>query len=53
MSVTQTKHNTEIGVVLIKVNKKANKGKWWMPRFPEAKKDVISCEKLRLGANNL
>ncbi len=24
-----------------------------MPRFPEAKKDVISCEKLRLGANNL
>ena len=24
-----------------------------MPRLSEAKKDVISCEKLRLGANNL
>ncbi len=23
-----------------------------MPRLSEAKKDVISCEKLRLGANN-
>ena len=24
-----------------------------MPRLPEAKKDVISCDKPRLGANNL
>ena len=24
-----------------------------MPRLPEAMKDVISCEKLRGGANNL
>ena len=24
-----------------------NKGAWWMPRLPEAKKDVISCEKPR------
>jgi len=22
------------------------KGVWWMPRLSEAKKDVISCEKL-------
>ena len=29
------------------------KGVWWMPRLSEAMKDVISCEKLRLGANNL
>ena len=29
------------------------KGVWWMPRLSEAMKDVISCEKLRVGANNL
>ena len=23
------------------------KGAWWMPRLPEAMKDVISCEKPR------
>ena len=28
------------------------KGTWWMPRLLEAKKDVISCEKPRLGAND-
>ena len=27
--------------------KKESKGAWWMPRLSEAKKDVISCEKLR------
>ena len=26
---------------------KLNKGVWGMPRLSEAKKDVISCEKLR------
>ena len=26
---------------------KQKKGVWGMPRLPEAKKDVISCEKLR------
>ena len=26
---------------------KLKKGVWGMPRLPEAKKDVISCEKLR------
>ncbi len=26
---------------------KQNKGVWGMPRLSEAKKDVISCEKLR------
>ena len=30
---------------------KANKGAWWMPWLSEAKKDVVSCEKLRIGAN--
>jgi hypothetical protein len=29
------------------VLKEVNKGVWGMPRLSEAKKDVISCEKLR------
>ncbi len=33
--------------------KKANKSERWMPRLWEAKKDVISCDKLGGGANNL
>ena len=33
--------------------KKVRKGVWWMPRLTEAMKDVISCDKLRVGANNL
>ena len=33
--------------------KKVSKGIRWMPRLSEAKKDVISCEKLRGGANEL
>ena len=32
--------------------KEVNKGAWRMPRLSEAKKDVISCDKLREGANN-
>ena len=27
--------------------KKVDKGAWGMPRFSEAMKDVLSCEKLR------
>ena len=33
--------------------KKANKSERWMPRLWEAMKDVISCDKLGVGANNL
>ena len=33
--------------------KKARKSVWWMPRLTEAMKDVISCDKLRVGANDL
>ena len=33
--------------------KKVSKGIRWMPRLSEAKKDVISCEKLWGGANDL
>ena len=33
--------------------KEVNKGAWRMPRLTEAMKDVISCDKLRVGANNL
>ena len=29
------------------------KGMRWMPRHTEAMKDVVSCDKLRRGANNL
>ena len=35
------------------VVKKVRKGVWRMPRLTEAMKDVISCDKLRVGANNL
>ena len=43
------------GPVLLqgKAGKNAEKGAWRMPRLSEAMKDVISCDKLRLGANNL
>jgi hypothetical protein len=34
------------------LKKKVNKSVRGMPRLPEARKDVISCEKLRGGANN-
>ena len=34
------------------VIKKVRKGVWRMPRLTEAMKDVISCDKLRVGANN-
>ena len=36
-----------------KGNKEAKKGARGMPRLSETTKDVISCEKLRGGANNL
>ena len=35
------------------VIKKVRKGVWRMPRLTEAMKDVISCDKPRVGANNL
>ena len=33
-------------------SKKVEKGARWMPWLTEAKKDVISCDKPRVGANN-
>ena len=33
--------------------KKVEKGARWMPWLTEAMKDVISCDKPRVGANNL
>ena len=33
--------------------KKVRKGVWRMPRLMEAMKDVISCDKLRVDANDL
>ena len=38
---------------LFQKKEKESKGEWWIPRLSEAKKDVISCDKLRGGANNL
>ena len=35
------------------VKKKVRKGVWRMPRLTEAMKDVISCDKPRVGANDL
>ena len=35
------------------LERKVRKGVWRMPRLTEAMKDVISCDKLRVGANNL
>ena len=34
------------------VVKKVRKGVWRMPRLTEAMKDVISCDKLRVGAHS-
>ena len=38
-------------VLVTYVDKKVNKGAWRMPWVLEAKKDVISCDKLRGLAN--
>ena len=32
---------------------KEAKSEWWMPWLWEAKKDVVSCDKPRVGANDL
>ena len=34
------------------IDKKVIKGAWRMPWLSEAMKDVISCDKLRVSANN-
>ena len=34
------------------ISKKVSKGAWRMPWLSEAMKDVISCDKLWVGANN-
>ena len=38
---------------LEKVFDQVTKGTRWMPWHGKAMKDVVSCDKLRLGANNL
>ena len=42
----------EITISLEKIEKES-KGERWMPGLYEAKKDVVSCDKLRVGANDL
>ena len=34
------------------LSEKVRKGEWRMPRLIQAMKDVISCDKRRVGANN-
>jgi hypothetical protein len=45
-----SKETTEVEVSGKRLKKK-EKGVWRMPRLSEARKDVISCEKLRGPAN--
>ena len=42
----------QVKLIANTVVKKVRKGVWRMPRLTEAMKDVISCDKLRVGANN-
>ena len=49
----QSKHSFRIHVREVQNKEKESKGAWWMPRLTEAKKDVVSCEKPRVGANGL
>ena len=37
---------------MVGFDKKASKGAWRIPWLSEAMKDVISYDKLRVGANN-
>ena len=39
--------------VSVRKIKEESKGERWMPWLYEAKKDVVSCEKRRVGANDL
>jgi hypothetical protein len=39
------------GAKAVREGKEVQKGVWRMPRLSKAKKDVISCEKLRGGAH--
>ena len=54
ISTSKNKAYIQILYLYSKSNKikKANKSERWMPRLWEAMKDVISCDKLRVGANN-
>ena len=45
-------YSLSVKLIANTVVKKVRKGVWRMPRLTEAMKDVISCDKLRVGANN-
>ena len=51
--IITSKKRCDVHLVYVKRIKKANKSERWMPRLWEAMKDVISCDKLGGGANNL
>ena len=43
----------DLPVWQVRIFGQATKGVRWMPWHRKAMKDVVSCDKLRLGANNL
>ena len=51
--VNENKCKTEVLVIHVKqyIQREGYKSGRWMPRLLEAKKDVVSCEKLRGTAN--
>ena len=54
--IKKSKFSKELKVYIdhtLSVRLKVSKGAWRMPWLSEAMKDVISCDKLRVGANNL
>ena len=53
LEIITSKKRCDVHLVYVKRIKKANKSERWMPRLWEAMKDVISCDKLGGGANNL
>ena len=47
----EMRYSSHMGIGCVRSCKKVNKGVWGMPRLLEAKKDVVSCDKLRGFAN--
>ena len=51
-SMSKTKGLGRKAHITFVYRQKVNKGVWWMPWLTQAMKDVISCDKPRVGANN-
>ena len=53
IDILRTKNTRERNCREKRANKRKQKGIRWMPWLWEAKKDVTSCDKPRVGANGL